>query len=91
MAGRVHASRVGASLLSQVELNALIAWSPEDYVRTAIDLACDVPGLRDLRSTMRERMVSSPLMDGARIARAIETAYRTMWRKHCATLEGRQA
>ena len=83
MSGRVHASRVGASLLSRIGLDALIASSPEAYVQAAIDLAHDIPRLRDLRGTLRARMVTSPLMDSARIARAVETAYRTMWRQYC--------
>jgi predicted O-linked N-acetylglucosamine transferase (SPINDLY family) len=82
-AGQVHASRVGASLLSQVGLAALAASSPQAYVQTAIDLAHDIPRLRDLRGGLRARMASSSLMDRARIARAIDSAYRTMWRRHC--------
>ncbi len=85
-AGQVHASRVGASLLSQIGLDALIASSPEAYVQTAIDLAHDIPRLRDMRSALRARMASSPLMDSARIARAVDSAYRTMWRQHCVAL-----
>jgi predicted O-linked N-acetylglucosamine transferase (SPINDLY family) len=83
MAGRVHASRVGASLLSRIGLDALIASSPEAYLRAAIDLAHDLPRLRDLRGALRARMAASPLMDSARIARAVEAAYRTMWRQYC--------
>ena len=84
LAGRTHATRVGASLLSNVGLTELIAGSAGDYVKTAGALAADVPRLAELRSTLRERMASSPLMDAPRFARNVEHAYREMWRAWCA-------
>jgi protein O-GlcNAc transferase len=80
-AGEIHASRVGVSLLSGIGLDELIASSMEGYVETAISLAHDVSRLRRLRAALRARMTSSPITDKARIARAVETAYRTMWRR----------
>ena len=35
--------------------------------------------LTEIRTTLRERMLKSPLMDGVRAARKVEEAYRTMW------------
>jgi predicted O-linked N-acetylglucosamine transferase (SPINDLY family) len=84
LAGNVHASRVGVSLLSNLGLSELIADSPETYVRLATDLASDRARLSDLRSTLRQRMQQSPLMDAPRFARNVEAAYRQMWRTWCA-------
>jgi predicted O-linked N-acetylglucosamine transferase (SPINDLY family) len=84
LAGAMHVSRVGVSLLSNVDLPELVAKSPDEYVRLAVELANDRPRLRGLSSTLRERMEASALMDGARLAREIEAAYRTMWREWCA-------
>jgi len=78
MAGRTHVSRVGVSLLSSVGLTELIAQTPEEYVAIAKGLARDVPRLVELRRTMRQRMLTSPLLDGAGFVRELESAYRKM-------------
>jgi predicted O-linked N-acetylglucosamine transferase (SPINDLY family) len=83
LAGQSHVSRVGVSILSNAGLPELIAHSPDEYVAIATALAGDLPRLRELRSTLRQRMQSSPLMDAAGFARGIESAYREMWRKWC--------
>ena len=49
----------------------------------AARLAGDLPRLQELRSTLRQRMLRSPLMDGKRFARHVEQAYRQMWRRWC--------
>lgn len=79
LAGTSHRSRVGVSLLTNVGLEQLIAKTPEEYVRIAASLAGDIPALEVMRSSLRERMLASPLMDGPRFARDIENAYQTMW------------
>jgi protein O-GlcNAc transferase len=83
LAGKTHASRVGASLLTNAGLPELVADTPEEYVRLAAELAGDLPRLSHLRRTLRQRMAQSPLMDAPRFARDIEAAYRAMWRKWC--------
>jgi predicted O-linked N-acetylglucosamine transferase (SPINDLY family) len=83
LAGKTHASRVGVSLLSRVGLTELVAETAEDYVRLATELASDLPRLAELRRTLRPRMAASPLTDAPRFARAIEAAYRDMWRAWC--------
>jgi predicted O-linked N-acetylglucosamine transferase (SPINDLY family)/ADP-heptose:LPS heptosyltransferase len=82
--GERHASRVGASILTAVGLDHLIAPTPDAYVAIAAKLARDRDALATLRASLRERMRSSPLCDGAGFARAVEQAYRTMWRDWCA-------
>ena len=84
LAGRTHAARVGVSLLSNAGLPELVAHSPEEYVKIAAALAADVPRLVEIRSTLRDRMAASPLMDAPRFALNVEHAYREMWRTWCA-------
>ena len=84
LAGKTAVGRSGLSILSNIGLPELVARDPEQYVRIAAELAQDLPRLNDLRSTLRERMQSSPLMDAPRFARNIEAAYREMWRRWCA-------
>jgi predicted O-linked N-acetylglucosamine transferase (SPINDLY family) len=42
-----------------------------------------VDKLRELRRTMRDRLVASPLMDHAGFTRNLEGAYRRMWEAWC--------
>jgi hypothetical protein len=48
-------------------------------VNIAVGLATDRARLAALRSTLRERMKNSVLMDAQRFARQVERAYREMW------------
>jgi tetratricopeptide (TPR) repeat protein len=89
--GDRHAARVGASILTTVGLERLIAESADEYVATAAGLARDLTGLAALRAGLRERTRASPLTDGAGFAHAIEDAYRTMWQAWCAAQHARPA
>ena len=82
-AGPVHASRVGASLLTALGLDDLIKSSMESYVQRAIELAQDIEQLGKLRMELRPRMGASALTDAGHFARSIEAAYRSMWRHLC--------
>ena len=84
LTGQTHVSRVATSLLASVGLSRFAAPTIEDYVDLAVSVAGDVKSLAALRSTMRSRMAASPIMDGRSLARAIEEAYRRIWRRWCA-------
>lgn len=85
LTGQTHVSRVGVSLLSNISLANLVADSPDRYVQIAVALAQDSSRLQELRSTLRQRMQLSPLMDAQGFARNVEAAYRAMWRTWCFT------
>ena len=78
LAGRSHAGRVGASLLTHAGLGPWVAESVEAYVRTAAALAGDVGHLAEVRRSLRGRVAASPLGDVGRLTRALEAAYRRM-------------
>lgn len=63
LAGDVHAGRVGVSILGAVGLHEWIAPDAAAYARTAADLAADPDALSRIRTGLRERVRSSPLMD----------------------------
>jgi predicted O-linked N-acetylglucosamine transferase (SPINDLY family) len=86
LAGNAHVSRVGVSILCNVGLPELVADSRQTYVRLASELARDIPRLRLFRSSLRQRMEQSPLMEAPRFARNVEAAYRRMWRTWCGAL-----
>lgn len=81
LAGERFCSRMGMSLLENIGLPELVAHSADDYVRIAAGLAADLTRLRALRETLRSRLSTSPVCDGARTARELERAYRNMWRE----------
>ncbi|MBI1189423.1 MAG: tetratricopeptide repeat protein [Tepidisphaera sp.] len=68
LAGGVHASRVGVSLLQAVGLQELVAKREEEYVEIAAGLVMDAERLAGLRGGLRERVRASVLCDGAGFA-----------------------
>jgi predicted O-linked N-acetylglucosamine transferase (SPINDLY family) len=76
-------SRMGVSHLHTVGLKEWIVPTHEAYYDAALTLAGDLPRLRQLRSTLRDRVARSPLCDGAGFTRDLEAAFRTMWRTWC--------
>lgn len=79
LAGRVHAGRVGVSLLNAAGLPELIAPDAAGYIETAASLATDPARLAALRADLRGRVSRSPLCDAPAHAAAVEAAYRSMW------------
>jgi len=73
------------SILSNVGLPELVGKTDAEYVQIAANLANDLPRLKQLRLTLRQRMAQSPLMDAPRFAHNMEAAYRHMWRKWTST------
>ena len=84
LAGRNHAARVGASLLTAAGLPELIAEDEADYIRRAAALAADPSRIGTYRTTLRDRLQDSPLLDAADFARHMETTLRKIWRDRCA-------
>ena len=83
LVGKTVVGRAGWSQLCNLGLKELAAETPEQYVALAAELAADLPRLQELRGTLRQRMLRSPLMDANRFARHVEQAYRQMWRRWC--------
>jgi predicted O-linked N-acetylglucosamine transferase (SPINDLY family) len=81
--GGRHAARVGASLLSRIGLEELIARGSDDYVGLAVDLAGDLGRLAALRAGMRRRMAACSLIDATTFTGELEAAYRDAWRRWC--------
>lgn len=85
-AGRSFAARVAASLLTAVGLPELITTSQAEYEAMAIRLATHPDELKALRDKLQVQRVSSPLFDGKRFTRDLETAYRMMLERYEAGL-----
>ncbi len=81
--GRTCVGRGGLSQLFHLNLCELAACSDEAFVDCAVALAKDLARLVTLRRSLRTRIEGSALMDAARFARNIESAYRLAWASHC--------
>ncbi len=77
--GDRYVGHMGETILQNMELPELIADSQEDYITKVVDLACDLPRLAMLRSELRNRLLKSPLCDGAGFTRDLESVYRGIW------------
>ncbi len=83
LVGQTVVGRGGLSQAMNLGLPELIAHTPEQYVKRALNLASDIPLLATIRKSLRPRMQTSPLMDAPRFATNIEAAYRSMWHLWC--------
>lgn len=83
LAGDRHASRVGHALLACVGLTEFAVDTDIEFVTRAKALAADMGGLAALRSTLRDRMRNSLLMDSRGLAQCMGKAFRDMWSTYC--------
>ncbi len=77
--GATPSSRLAASVLTALDLNAWIAESPAAYVRQASALAADLERLSEFRRTLRARLQDTPVGDNRRYVRILEDRYRAAW------------
>ena len=61
--GETFSSRHTFGYLSQLGLDHLVASDPADYLDRLCRLAADLSALIQLRRTLRQRMIESPLCD----------------------------
>lgn len=81
--GDRHAARVGASLLTSIGLEELVAADADGYVELAVALAGDRDRLNALKETLRGRMADAPLCDAKGFTLRMEAAVRDAWRRWC--------
>jgi len=81
LAGHTMVARQGASLLACAGLSDWIATDTDDYVKKTAAYAADWEKLARLRAGLRQKVLASPLFDGPRFARNLETALWGMWRR----------
>ena len=84
LAGDRSVGRSALSILGELGLDAWVARSAEEYVRLAQAFAGDASTLAALRTSLRERLRASALMDEAGFARDMEALLRGLWREWCA-------
>lgn len=80
---RQIASRLTTSFQQELGLPWLSASSPDEYVERAVSLNTQRPELARVRGILRELMCVSAMCDSLAYVRAVEDAYRDMWRRWC--------
>ena len=76
-AGHRAVSRQTLCMLGNLGLEGLAEDSEDGFVDRAVALARDVPRLRDLRLSLRQKMMSSPLMRAPEFTQAFLSALRS--------------
>ena len=75
LVGERHNSRFGYSLLMNIGLEELCAFSEEEYIQKAVDLANDFDRLCEYHLTIRRKMEESPVMNDTIYMGELEAAY----------------
>ena len=83
LAGDLIPERVSASCLTTLGTDDLVASSVDEYVEIAARLAAAPDRLAHERATLRARLLASPICDTRAYTRAVEAAYRDLWRGWC--------
>ncbi len=73
---------MGASVLSTVGLDELIAENEDDYVRISKSLASDTNRLRTLRSSIRNQVAESVLCNATKFTRGFEATLHGLLSEH---------
>lgn len=62
-----------------------VAHTEEQYIQLAVHHASDIQRLSQLRQSLRERMLASPLCDAPAFVTRLEGVYRQLWHRYVAT------
>ena len=77
--GNRFLSHLGESIAINAGNSDWIAADVSDYVNKAVQFASDLDRLAQLRSTLRDRVLRSPLFDTPRFAKSFGEALWGMW------------
>ena len=83
LVGNGALGRAGLCQCQQLGLQDWVAHTPEQFVQIAVRASRNLQQLDSLRQELRSRLEASPLMDGPRFTRGLESAYRLAWRRWC--------
>ena len=81
LAGNTLLERQGAAMLSCAGLDDWIANNEDEYLQKAIAFAHSIQHLSQLRSTIRDKMAISPLVDANLFAKNLNAAFNSMWQE----------
>ena len=79
LVGERHNGRFGYSLLHNMELDELCAFSEQEYIDKAVELANDYNRITEYHLTIRRRMSQSPVMNDSIYMSELEAAYEKIY------------
>jgi len=83
LSGNAHLSRVGNSILQNMELSELIANSPEEYLNIAVALSKNKDKIQNYRHSLRDKLMSSDLTNEMSFSKKIDELLRNSWCQYC--------
>lgn len=84
--GSTFPGRVSASLLNALDLQGLIAKTPEEYEQRAIELGRDKSKLKEIKDRLAEHRFTKPLFNTSLFANNLEALYKKMYERYEANL-----
>ena len=86
LCGDGHPSRVGNSILQNIELPQLVASSDQQYIDRATDLANNLEQIQEFRTTLRNKLMSSVLTDAHHFSHEFDKVLREAWVQYCLSI-----
>ena len=80
--GNSYQARMGASILSAINLPELITTSLEEYEALAIELATNPKKLKSINDKLVSNLSTAPLYDTKLFTKSLESAYKVMYERH---------
>ena len=81
--GNTIPGRLGASALHALGLDDFIANDREDYIEIALRMANNPGYLKELRTSLRARILTGPVGSPSLYVGAVEEIYRDIWTEWC--------
>jgi len=85
--GNSYQARMGASILTSINLPELITNSLEEYEALAIELATNPSKLKAIKDKLTSNLSTAPLFDTKRFTKNLESAYTQMYERSQKGLE----
>ena len=84
--GQTFASRVGASLLSSIGLEELIANTKKEYENLAIKIATNSKILKNIKNKLEKNKINKPLFNTKLYTSNLELAYKKIYKNYYSNL-----
>ena len=84
--GQTGFGRVAYSFLTVLELLDLVAETEEEYTDQAVNLTHNISYLKDLKQSLRSRLLNSPLCDSQGYMNAVEQLFKYAWLQYTQSL-----
>lgn len=82
--GKTLASRGAMAVMQHANLNNFIAQNAEQFIQQGVHFSQNIEMLEYVRSTLRNRMTQSALLQPEMLANSVELAFRQIWATWCA-------